>query len=133
MYSPRCLEDLRCSLPADLEDIQKASPNYAIGKQDSLAFLNGKTHELLGVVGTEGGALLLKHKLLRGILVQHLHIQYSKTLTSYEHSAEGLITAHFKEGTTAQGAVLVGADGSNSRVRSQLLNGFEATPSQAVR
>ena len=45
-------------------------------------------------------------------------IHYNKTLDRYEQNAEGVV-AHFADGTTAQGRVLVGADGIRSAVRRQ--------------
>ena len=43
-------------------------------------------------------------------------IHYNKTLDSYEQNAAGVV-AHFTDGTTAAGHVLVGADGVRSTVR----------------
>ena len=40
------------------------------------------------------------------------------------------MTVRFKDGTSAHGTILVGADGANSEVRSQLLPGFRATENQ---
>ncbi|KAF2871104.1 cercosporin toxin biosynthesis protein [Massariosphaeria phaeospora] len=60
---------------------------------------------------------ILRHLLLRGL---DEHITYGKTLSHYETSATGVV-AHFLDGTDAQGSLLVGADGSKSAVRRQLL------------
>lgn len=50
----------------------------------------------------------------RGIPVEH-----GKRLASYEQTADG-VTAHFEDGTTATGDVLIGADGMRSVVRATL-------------
>jgi 2-polyprenyl-6-methoxyphenol hydroxylase-like FAD-dependent oxidoreductase len=48
-------------------------------------------------------------------------IQLGREFTHYETTADGRVTAHFADGTTATADVLIGADGANSRVRRQLL------------
>jgi 2-polyprenyl-6-methoxyphenol hydroxylase-like FAD-dependent oxidoreductase len=60
---------------------------------------------------------------LRGILLDGLDdvVEFGKRLVLYEIGADGRPVAHFADGSSASGDVLVGADGSNSRVRAQLL------------
>ena len=130
MYD-RSLVELHSLLPDDLDDVRVASPNNATGKPDTMAFINPRTHELQGVVGAEHGALLADRNLLRRVLMKHLNVQHNKHLAHYEHNDNG-VRAHFKDGTSARGTMLIGADGSNSRVRHKLLDGFEATPSRAI-
>lgn len=48
-------------------------------------------------------------------------LHFGKHFTHYEHEADGRITAHFEDGSTATGDVLVAADGTRSRVRGQYL------------
>ncbi len=50
---------------------------------------------------------------------------YGKALTHYESGPDG-VTAHFADGSSAHGDVLVGADGIRSAVRSQRVPGHEA-------
>ena len=57
----------------------------------------------------------LRQCLLAGLDVK---IHYNKALARYDQNAEGVI-AHFTDGTTARGHVLVGADGIRSAVRRQ--------------
>jgi 2-polyprenyl-6-methoxyphenol hydroxylase-like FAD-dependent oxidoreductase len=47
---------------------------------------------------------------------QQLHIEYGKRLVSVDHPSSG-VTARFADGSSAQGDVLVGADGIRSEVR----------------
>ncbi|MFF5212674.1 FAD-dependent oxidoreductase [Streptosporangium sp. NPDC000396] len=48
-------------------------------------------------------------------------VHFGKVFTRYTHEDDGTVTAHFEDGTTATGDLLVAADGSNSRVRRQYL------------
>ena len=61
---------------------------------------------------------VLRNLLLTGL--DHV-IRYGAELTHYGIAADGTVTAHFADGTTATADVLVGADGANSRVRAQYL------------
>jgi 2-polyprenyl-6-methoxyphenol hydroxylase-like FAD-dependent oxidoreductase len=60
---------------------------------------------------------------LRQLLLQGLDdvVHLGKKFTRYEVDPEGRVTAHFDDGSTAVGDVLVGADGASSHVRAQLL------------
>lgn len=60
---------------------------------------------------------------LRRILLEGLEdiVVFGKTFTAFESAANGRVIARFEDGTTAEGDVLVGADGAASRVRRQLL------------
>lgn len=66
---------------------------------------------------------------LRTLLLAGLDdvVQFDKEFVRYERGADGRITAEFADGTTATGDVLVGADGTNSRVRRQYLPNAEKT------
>jgi 2-polyprenyl-6-methoxyphenol hydroxylase-like FAD-dependent oxidoreductase len=129
----RCLENLYRLLPDDLPDLATSSPNHHLNKIDSFAIVDGLTHQVLGVTNTKslGGsaASIFANRLrFRDVLTQHINVQYSKHFVRYEEDRDG-VTAYFKDGTTARGHILVGADGANSPVRNQLLPGFKADPS----
>jgi len=59
---------------------------------------------------------------LRQVLLTGLEavVHFDKSFVRYEQT-DGKVTAFFEDGTCATGDILVGADGSNSRVRKQLL------------
>ncbi|WP_214320601.1 FAD-dependent oxidoreductase [Nonomuraea sediminis] len=59
--------------------------------------------------------------ILREILGTGIDVRFGRRLTHYEERAGGRVTAHFHDGTTATGDVLVAADGVNSAVRRQYL------------
>lgn len=70
--------------------------------------------------------LALREVLLDGLTDSHTPIvNWSKTYLRYERGDDGSVTGFFDDGTTATGDVLVGADGSNSRVRQQHLPGVD--------
>jgi 2-polyprenyl-6-methoxyphenol hydroxylase-like FAD-dependent oxidoreductase len=60
---------------------------------------------------------------LRQVLLDGLGdvVKFGRTFERYELAGDGQVIAHFADGTSAIGDLLVGADGANSRVRQQLL------------
>jgi 2-polyprenyl-6-methoxyphenol hydroxylase-like FAD-dependent oxidoreductase len=48
-------------------------------------------------------------------------VRWGKEFVKYEHIDGGRVRAHFVDGSVAEGDVLIGADGANSRVRRQYL------------
>ena len=60
---------------------------------------------------------------LRQVLLSEMDdvVSYGKTFTHYEKTADGRVVAHFADGTSATGDLLVAADGTNSPVRRQFL------------
>ncbi|MEV6226959.1 FAD-dependent monooxygenase [Saccharopolyspora shandongensis] len=70
---------------------------------------------------------------LREVLLAELDevLHYDKKFERYERGPDGEITAHFADGTTATGDVLVGADGVNSPVRKQYLPHVERVDTDA--
>ncbi|WP_165436248.1 FAD-dependent oxidoreductase [Amycolatopsis suaedae] len=70
---------------------------------------------------------------LREVLLTDLDdvLHFDKKFERYERAADGTITAHFADGTTATGDVLVGADGVNSPVRRQYLPQVERVDTNA--
>jgi 2-polyprenyl-6-methoxyphenol hydroxylase-like FAD-dependent oxidoreductase len=60
---------------------------------------------------------------LREILAEGLEnvVAFGKTFESFEKMPDGRIIAHFEDGSSAEGDLLIGADGAASRVRRQLL------------
>jgi 2-polyprenyl-6-methoxyphenol hydroxylase-like FAD-dependent oxidoreductase len=62
---------------------------------------------------------------LRKILLEGLEdvVVFDKTFVSYELDPEGRVSVQFKDGSSAIGDIVVGADGASSPVRGQLLPG----------
>ncbi|BDU21675.1 NAD(P)/FAD-dependent oxidoreductase [Dyella sp. GSA-30] len=64
--------------------------------------------------------------LLNRLLLSDLpDVQWNKTFQRYAVGADGRVTAYFSDGSSETGDLLVGADGSNSRVRQQYLPHIE--------
>lgn len=134
MIPHRCLPYLEGLLPDDIEPFEAASANYGRGRDDGFTIVDGQSHEILGITslshnpGTSYGMFVSRNR-LRRILSKHLNIRYNKQFLEYEANEDG-VTVRFKDGSTAKGTILVGADGASSSVRSQLLPGFRAIESQ---
>jgi salicylate hydroxylase len=82
----------------------------------------------LGAPKQLGGDEVAQHRsvsriTLRQVLLSGLDdvVHFGKTFMRYEELPNGCIRAHFEDGTTADGDVLVAADGGGSRVRRQFL------------
>ncbi|ORY15441.1 hypothetical protein BCR34DRAFT_585086 [Clohesyomyces aquaticus] len=60
--------------------------------------------------------LRLHRRLLRALLMDGVPILWNKALLNFTQTS-GSVLAHFEDGTTVEGALLVGADGSSSRIR----------------
>lgn len=60
---------------------------------------------------------------IREILLAGLDevVRFSTSLVRYEHRSDGRVRAHFADATTASGDLLVGADGTDSVTRGQLV------------
>lgn len=65
----------------------------------------------------------VSRSVLRNLLLAGMGdiVRYGRTFQRYERHPDGTVTAHFTDGSTATGDVLVGADGANSLVRQQYL------------
>jgi 2-polyprenyl-6-methoxyphenol hydroxylase-like FAD-dependent oxidoreductase len=96
----------------------------------AMHFLDERMRVLLTIDGdmVEQQDQVAKHRsvsriTLRQVLLAGLDdvVHLGKTFTRYEELAGGRIVAHFEDGTSAEGDVLVAADGGGSRVRRQFL------------
>jgi 2-polyprenyl-6-methoxyphenol hydroxylase-like FAD-dependent oxidoreductase len=55
------------------------------------------------------------------VLSSHLTLSYGKKLLSLSYPTPGAVTAHFADGSTSTGSVIIGCDGGSSHVRKCLL------------
>ena len=75
----------------------------------------------------------VSRRALRTLLLTGLEdrVRYGAAFERYTVADDGEVTAHFADGSTATGDVLVGADGANSGVRRQYLPHAERVPAGA--
>jgi salicylate hydroxylase len=65
-------------------------------------------------------------EILENHIPPHYRVHFSKRLVSYEDSAPKPIVLHFKDGTTGECDILVGADGVKSAVRRTMFTDLAA-------
>ena len=94
--------------------------------QESILVRDGATGERL-VESTFPGIRRLQIKKTRGIWGEGIDVQFGKVITSIDTPVSGGVTAHFSDGTSESGSVLIGTDGGSSWVRGWLL-GKDAEP-----
>ncbi|MFD9950381.1 FAD-dependent monooxygenase [Nonomuraea sp. NPDC059023] len=87
-----------------------------------------------GRTAPEEGHHAVSRITLRRLLLAGLGdaVQFGKQFVGYDVKDDGRVLARFSDGSTAEGDVLVGADGANSRVRRQRLPQAERVDSGAV-
>lgn len=126
--SPRGARALEECLPGELWRAFAAS----CGRSPlSFRFLTHRMEELLRVESPEGSGAERHYSASRSRLRQVLlagldeAVKFDRVFSRYEVLIDGRVRAHFEDGSTAEGDVLVGADGGNSRVRRQLLPGAQ--------
>ncbi len=126
--SPNGSRALHECLPADLYDLFVATcahpPRYfnmlTEGLAETLSF--GGADLPLGDDPIESEKTV-NRSTLRQVLYTGLEevLHFDKKFTHYEQQPNGTVTAFFEDGSSATGDLLVGADGTGSRVRKQYL------------
>jgi 2-polyprenyl-6-methoxyphenol hydroxylase-like FAD-dependent oxidoreductase len=79
--------------------------------------------QLLNSADPADGQYGVSRVVLRNLLLAGLNdvVHFGARFKRFEVGDDGMVTAHFADGSTATGDVLVGADGAKSRVRAQYL------------
>ncbi|MFY9956891.1 FAD-dependent oxidoreductase [Bradyrhizobium sp.] len=117
---------LRSCLPQALFDKLAAS---SADPSEGLTFLDHRLNRLLAIDfphnerSDADAERPISRAALRRILLEGLDgiVRFGRKFTGFEDGADGSVVAHFADGTTASGDVLIGADGAGSKLRSQLL------------
>jgi 2-polyprenyl-6-methoxyphenol hydroxylase-like FAD-dependent oxidoreductase len=95
----------------------------------AVTFLDSKLHRLLQIDIPRVDRMApeserpISRIALRKILLEGLEdtVVFDKTFVAYEPGPEGRVSVRFKDGTSATGDIVVGADGASSHVRRQLV------------
>lgn len=125
--SPEGSRALADCLPPQLFDVFKRTT--AIGP-DLFNMYTEQYHELLSISGFSktsedgvGAERSVSRMTLRQLLLTGLEneTQFDKHFERYSVNDNGTVTAHFKDGSTATGDLLVGAEGTSSPTRRQYL------------
>ncbi|KAI0916953.1 hypothetical protein AcW2_007211 [Taiwanofungus camphoratus] len=130
----RVLADFLASLPEDIRtDVLSCQVDPAMWENDVdlFVYLNAATMQpdssfegpLVGIAKR----IRVQREKLRRILMKDLNILWSKRLESFTIVDSGVV-AKFGDGTSYEGSILVGADGSHSRVRRSIASEPDLNP-----
>jgi 2-polyprenyl-6-methoxyphenol hydroxylase-like FAD-dependent oxidoreductase len=128
---------LQSLLPNDIwlrKNTTQPDPEFVAKVTDTFSLYNGKTGELLKTLPS-GGMTRFSRAKLRALISEGIEVEYGKTLSSISYAEdEGGISAHFADGTSINGDVLIGADGPKSKARELIVGKekSEASPAGVV-
>ncbi|KAI1174890.1 putative monooxygenase [Nemania sp. FL0916] len=122
------LEDLKASIPDDLPPISSLSNLLPLTKYfPEFVYYNPAIPHMpkLGVRGDESEWVVraARHRIVTW-LGTHIPIQYGKKITNIEEIGEK-VKVFFADGSSAEGDILVGAEGARSPTRQHILKGRE--------
>ncbi|KAI8629198.1 putative monooxygenase [Xylariaceae sp. FL1651] len=118
------LDDLKASIPDDLPPISSISNLLPLTDYlPEFAYYNpaAPTKGKIGVRDDGSGWVIraARHKIIEW-LATHIPVQYNKRAVKIEE-ADKKVKVYFQDGTSAEGDILVGAEGSRSTTRKHIL------------
>ncbi|KAL8731725.1 MAG: hypothetical protein Q9181_004193 [Wetmoreana brouardii] len=124
------LPTLKGILPDNLSQrLTEAQCDPSHQDDHSVQIYNSSTNELLKEISSADMKRLSRRK-LRSLCIEGLDVKWGKTLTNLSYGEDGKgVTAHFADGSSYEGDLVLGADGPRSTVRESLL-GAEAAQSK---
>ncbi|MCJ1396712.1 hypothetical protein MMC18_009604 [Xylographa bjoerkii] len=123
------LGELLGSIPNDLPPLCETAVTHNLGRGASYtsraaffdAYSGEKKMDIGGDLGDPKYFIRVTRSKIRDWLGTHIDIQWNKRFVRYEESDHG-VTAFFEDGTSATGEMLIGCEGINSQVRTQLFS-----------
>ncbi|KUJ18827.1 FAD/NAD(P)-binding domain-containing protein [Mollisia scopiformis] len=108
-------------------------PDYTPKPTDTFSLYNGATGELLKTLPT-GGMRRVSRSRMRALFSEGIEVNYGKTLSSISFNENGNgVFAHFSDGTSTSGDVLIGTDRPRSKVRDLIVReGSDASSSGVI-
>src|SRR5580700_580567 len=95
---------------------------------DGIAYATSKMKALLKIPLGKDAAVQLLRTELRKVLLDGVNVEWNKRLVSFKEQVDE-VQAHFEDGSTASGDLLVGCDGGASKVRELMkLQGARSLP-----
>jgi 2-polyprenyl-6-methoxyphenol hydroxylase-like FAD-dependent oxidoreductase len=99
----------------------QCDPGLVTTPDHTIQFRNSETGDVLKTIATPNLKRVSRKK-LRALCAEGIEVLWGKTISNATYQSDGeRVTAHFTDGSTYDGDVLVGADGPNSKVREILL------------
>lgn len=99
----------------------QVDPNMPVKDIEHLPFINGATGELLFTTPADRLYRFRRSKICK-LLAEGLEVHRGKKLANITYSTNSeSVTAHFEDGTSDEGWLLIGADGPHSMVRRHLV------------
>lgn len=116
------LDELIASFPSDMAPLSTVDVFLPFSLPAQMVFYqNNQLEPRYGVQDSGNKAIIRSNRQkLRAWLATNIPIRFNKTATTLEDGQDG-ITVHFKDGTSAKGDIVIGADGVSSAVRQYLV------------
>ncbi|MCJ1310402.1 hypothetical protein MMC25_004066 [Agyrium rufum] len=122
------LKDMLSSFPRTMQPLENFSVTKEIEKTMRATFWSAENKNPAEMVAVRLGqdekgndiSLRVNRIKFRNWLATDIDVTWNKQFTHYEEK-EDRVVVHFMDGTSAEGDILVGADGISSKVRAQLL------------
>lgn len=112
-----CLPNLGTVVPGGRLALKWASVCHGTDHSDQIAIYNGHSRDLISCIdSSEVDLLCVRPNQLLSLLSVGLNIQREKEYERHETiGVNGDVTVFFRDGTTAQGTIIVGCDGAQSQ------------------
>jgi flavin-dependent dehydrogenase len=109
----------------------QCDPALDRGVDETIELRNSETGEILKSISTPNMKRVSRKK-LRSLCTEGIDVLWGKSVQDVTYDdGEHSVTAHFADGSTYVGSILVGADGPKSKVR-ELLLGMELAANKSI-